>query len=173
MIKIFKKKREVSIFSNQKEFKDQKSDFSGVVILQEVCPQNVSLFLHLECFLSLPEYAIHDRGVRDTRGARGGGLNPKITGPMCIRAFPSRFSNEPRQKGTLPITTFLKHSMIFPSGDQYNETQNAEYYILNSHANYTNRTEWLSCSGHCAHSFRIFFLVTHPVRSYLLTFYMS
>ena len=32
-IKIFKKKREVSIFSNQKEFKDQKSDFSGVVIL--------------------------------------------------------------------------------------------------------------------------------------------
>ena len=110
---------------------------------------------------------------REARGARGGGLNPKITGPMCIRAFPSRFSNEPRQKGTLPITTFLKHSMIFPSGDQYNETQNAEYYILNSHANYTNRTEWLSCSGHCAHSFRIFFLVTHPVRSYLLTFYMS
>ena len=77
MIKIFKKKREVSIFSNQKEFKDQKSDFSGVVILQEVCPQNVSLFLHRECFLSFPEYAIHDRAVRDARGARGGVWTPK------------------------------------------------------------------------------------------------
>ena len=53
MIKIFKKEREVSIFSIQKKFKDQKSDFSGVVILQAVCPQNVSSFLHLNCFLSL------------------------------------------------------------------------------------------------------------------------
>lgn len=96
--------------------------------------------------LSSSEYVVQDSGAREDRGYGGGGLRTPKEWGLCVRELSLKvFKTEPRLKGTMPITTLLKHSKIFPSSNQHNEMQNKEYDVLTSHSNYNNHPDWLSC----------------------------